>query len=291
MKRLRDDPSRVVILGGSSGGNSLLEMLLQEDLVEVVAMVDRNAEAPGMLNALTAGVPTYTDVEEALVSSAPCVAFNLTGNEMVEAIASDILGAGGVIGGLEAKLMWRMVSNLQEAKSKLQFQASHDQLTGLYNRRYLLEEMERELHKAVRYKVPFSLLLVDLDYFKDVNDTHGHAVGDAVLKQVGAVLKSGARAADVVGRWGGEEFLVILPHCSADDALHAANKWLENVRGESVSTGPGKSIKVTFSAGIATLKDQDASDSVDEIIDVLLARADERLYAAKDAGRDCVVAQ
>ena len=290
MKRLRDDPSRVVILGGGSGGTSMLEMLLQEDLVEVVAVVDRDAGTPGMKRALTASIPTYTDVERALIAAAPCVAFNLTGNEMVEAIASDILGAGGVIGGLEANLMWRMVSGLQEAKSKLQFQATHDEMTGLYNRRHMLEEMERELHTAIRYKVPFSLLLIDLDHFKGVNDTHGHAAGDAVLKRVAAILKSGARASDVVGRWGGEEFLVMLPHCDVDDALQAANKWLDSLREEPVQIDHGKSIHVTFSAGISMLKEADASDSIDKVIDALLARADERLYAAKDAGRECVVA-
>ncbi len=290
MKRLRDDPSRVVILGGGSGGTSMLEMLLQEELVEIVAVVDRDASSPGMLRALTEGIATFTDVDEALVASAPCVAFNLTGNEMVEAIAADILGAGGVIGGLEAKLMWRMVSGLQEAKRKLQFQASHDEMTKLYNRRHMLEEMERELHTAIRYKVPFSLLLIDLDHFKEVNDTHGHAAGDAVLKRVAAILKNGARASDVVGRWGGEEFLVILPHCDEDDALQAANKWLDCLRKEPVRIAPRKSIPVTFSAGIAMLKEEDASESIDEVIDTLLARADERLYAAKDAGRDCIVA-
>jgi len=267
----------------------MLEMMLQEDLVEIVAMVDHDSGTPGVLRAMAAGIPTFTDVQEALIASAPCVAFNLTGNEMVEAVAADILGAGGVIGGLEAKLMWRMVSDLQETKGKLQFQATHDELTGLYNRRHLLEEMERELHAAIRYKVPFSLLLIDLDHFKAVNDTHGHAAGDAVLKHVAAILKDGARASDVVGRWGGEEFLVMLPHCNIDDTLRAANKWLKSVRSDSIPIGSDKAIYVTFSAGIAMLNDGDASGSIDAVVDDLLARADERLYAAKDAGRNCVV--
>lgn len=226
MKRLRDDPSRVVILGAGSGGLSMLELLSQESLVNVVAVVDHNPDAPGMALATELGISVYTDIEKALVSSAPCVAFNLTGNEMVEAIASDILGTGAVIGGLEAKLMWRMVTNLHDAKDRLEYQASHDELTGLYNRHHMLKEMERELNQAVRYEVPFSLVLIDLDYFKKVNDTYGHAAGDEVLKYVAQLLKKGARTTDVIGRWGGEEFLVLLPHSTAENALKLLkNGW------------------------------------------------------------------
>lgn len=166
MKRLRDDPSRVVILGAGSGGLSMLELLSQEELVDVVAVVDSNPDAEGMALAADLRIPVFTDIEKALVSSAPCVAFNLTNNEMVEAIVSDILGTGAVIGGLEAKLMWRMVTNLRDAKDKLEFQASHDELTGLYNRRHMLKEMARELNQAMRYEVPFSLALIDLDRFR-----------------------------------------------------------------------------------------------------------------------------
>jgi diguanylate cyclase (GGDEF)-like protein len=289
MKRLRDDPSRVVILGAGTGGLAMLEMLLQEELVNVVAVADHNPDAPGMARAAELGIATFTDVEEALVASAPCVAFNLTENEMVEAIAADILGAGGIIGGLEAKLMWRMVTDLQAAKEKLEFQASRDELTGLYNRRHMLAEMERELHQAIRYDIPFSLVVIDLDFFKKINDTYGHAAGDVVLKHIANLLRKGVRAADVVGRWGGEEFLVLLPHCTADNALHAAGKWLDTVRSQPVVMPSGETISLTFSAGIAAFKKEDASASIHEVIDLLLARADERLYAAKNAGRGCIV--
>ena len=289
MKRLRDDPSRVVILGAGTGGLSMLELLSQESLVNVVAVVDHNPDASGMTLATELGISVYTDIEKALVSSAPCVAFNLTGNEMVEAIASDILGTGAVIGGLEAKLMWRMVTNLHDAKDRLEYQASHDELTGLYNRHHMLKEMERELNQAVRYEVPFSLVLIDLDYFKKVNDTYGHAAGDEVLKYVAQLLKKGARTTDVIGRWGGEEFLVLLPHSTAENALKAVEKWLADVCHQPVSIPSGESIPIAFSAGSAAFKKDDASAPVNEIINRLLARADERLYEAKHAGRACVI--
>jgi len=289
MRKLRDDPSRVVILGAGSGGAAMMELLMQEDLVEIVAVVDHELEALGIKRAAELEIPVYTDIEEALLASAPCVVFNLTGNEMVEAVASDILGTGAVIGGMEARLMWRMVNDLHEAKNKLEFQATHDELTGLFNRRHMLVEMERELNQVIRYHLPFSLALIDLDHFKRVNDTHGHAVGDAVLKHVSDKLKTSARNVDIIGRWGGEEFLVLLPHSWADDAKRAVEKWLTAVKSESVPVSSGVEVSVSFSAGVATFERCDESSDIQVVIDTLLARADESLYAAKHAGRGCVI--
>ena len=289
MRKLRDDPSRVVILGAGSSGAAMMELLLQEDLVEIVAVVDRDPEAKGMKRAVELDIPVYTEIEEGLLVSAPCVVFNLTGNEMVEAVASDILGTGAVIGGMEAKLMWRMVNDLHETKNKLEFQATHDELTGLFNRRHMLVEMERELNQVIRYHLPFSLALIDLDHFKRVNDTHGHAIGDAVLKYVSDKLKTSARNVDIIGRWGGEEFLVLLPHSRADDAKRAVEKWLAAVKSESVPVSSEVEVSVSFSAGVASFERCDESSDIQVVIDTLLARADESLYAAKHAGRGCVV--
>ncbi len=289
MKRLRDDPSRAVILGAGLGGLSMLELLLQEELVDVVAIVDRNSDAPGRAKAIELGIPIFADVEEALIASAPCVAFNLTENEMVEAVAADILGAGGVIGGLESKLIWQMITDLRDAKDKLEFQATHDELTGLYNRRHMLGEMERELHRAVRHEIPFSLALIDLDHFKNINDTYGHAMGDVVLTFVAGLLNKSVRSDDVIGRWGGEEFLVLLPHCTVDDASHTVEKWLEVIRKQPVFSPSGEAIAITFSAGVAGFKKGDVSSSVQGVIDKLLGQADKYLYDAKRAGRACVM--
>lgn len=289
MKHLRDDPHRVVVLGAGVGGLAMIDMLSQEDLVEIVAVVDYDPDAVGVKRANELRIPVYADMEEGLRASAPCVAFNVTGNEMVEAVASDILGAGGVIGGMEARLMWRMVTNLHEAKDKLEYQATHDELTGLYNRRHMLAEMERELNQVIRYHVPFSLALIDLDHFKRVNDTHGHAAGDTVLKHVTSLLKKSARNVDIIGRWGGEEFLVLLPHSEAGDARFAVEKWLDTVASDPVVISSELSITQTFSAGVATFGKGDALPDIQEVIDRLVARADEHLYSAKSAGRGLVV--
>jgi len=288
MKRLREDPSRIVILGGGRGGAAMLEMLCDESLAEVVAVVDHNSDAPGIVQAKAMGIPIYTDVEKALVANAPCVAFNLTNNEMVEEIAYGVLGAGGVIGGLEARLLWRMVTDLKEAKKDLEYQANHDPLTGLYNRRFVMDQLHRELGQAIRYEFECSLVLIDLDYFKRVNDTYGHVAGDAVLKQVSGELQKSVRTVDVLGRWGGEEFIVLLPHTNVADAELATQQWLNRVREKPMTLASGEALEISFSAGVAGLLVKDG-ESVQQHIEALLERVDSRLYKAKDCGRACVV--
>lgn len=288
MKKFVDDPSRIVILGAGAGGTSMLEMLLQEELVDVVAIVDRNPEAPGLVRAAELGIPTYAKVEDALQECAPCIAFNLTADEKVETAASEILGKGCVIGCLETRLLWKMITDLREAKEKLEFQATHDELTGLYNRRHMIRELERELNQSIRYGVALSVALIDLDQFKKVNDVHGHSAGDVVLRHVAENLKHHARTSDVIGRWGGEEFLALLPLNNLDSATHAVAKWLEALRSTSIMTPSGEKLTITFSAGVAEFRQEEAG-TVHELIDRLLSRADERLYIGKRSGRARIV--
>ena len=189
LNAMKEDPHRAVILGASNGGTAILEMLLEEDLVEVIAVVDRNSEAPGLALAREHGIAVFSDLEEALKNSAPCVVFNMTNNEMVEAVASEILGAGGVIGGMEAKLILRIINNMKQAKAELHFQASHDLLTGLYNRRYMMDQLHQGVSQAIRYQHSYAVAMIDLDHFKQVNDQHGHAAGDLVLSHMARVLR------------------------------------------------------------------------------------------------------
>jgi len=291
-KRLRDDPSRVVVLGGGRGGLAMLEMLQDEPLAKVIGVVDVDETAVGMVKARELGVETFYDVETALVTCAPCVAFNLTGNEMVEEIAAGILGAGGVIGGLEARLMWRMVTDLKETKRNLEYLATHDSLTGLCNRRYVTEQLEREVSHAMRYGVECSLAILDLDHFKQVNDVHGHLSGDLVLKYVAGLLQKSVRTSDVLGRWGGEEFLVLLPHTSAENATQAVEKWLKDLKSKAVELLDGTHLEISFSAGVASLPRRSGNQhyhDVNECVDAFLELVDQRLYEAKDQGRSCVV--
>jgi len=288
MKILKEDPHRAVILGAGEGGTAILEMLLDEKLVSVVGIVDTNPQAPGLAIAKKQGVPVYESVEQALQDCVPCVAFNMTGNEMIEVVAAEIVGAGGIIGGMEARLMHNMITNLKEAKQELRYQASHDPLTGLYNRRYMIEQMHQGISQALRYHHPYAIVMLDVDHFKQVNDQYGHAAGDLVLAHLATLLKKSVREADVPGRWGGEEFVVLLPHTGLDGARRAAQQWLAQLNESTIQLDHQQSIRISFSAGVATLDMEAECRDVDTVLEQLLHEADERMYAAKAQGRNRV---
>lgn len=152
-----------------------------------------------------------------------------------------------------------------------------DTLTGLFNRRRLDEAYAHELDRAQRYAKPVSLIIGDVDHFKSVNDTHGHQTGDDVLKTIAGLLRSGVRAVDIVGRWGGEEFLVICPDTDLDGAVALADKLRSSIAAEPFATIGS----MTASFGIAQYRDGESfKDTV--------ARADTALYRAKINGRNRV---
>jgi len=289
LKHLRDDPSRAVILGGGRDGAAMLKTLSEESLMKILAVVDIDEQAPGMLLAKEFGINTYVDVEKALLDSAPCVVFNLTGNEMVEEVAANILGVGGVIGGTAARFIWRMVTDLKEAKDNLEFQATHDVLTNLVNRRFMLEQLLQEMDRCKRYDVTCSLVMIDLDKFKDINDVHGHAAGDVVLKEVSAGIKEQLRGTDTFARWGGEEFLALLPHTHKDTATNVAEKCLSVIKNITIVHEEKTDISASFSAGVASFDELDKKLSASEMVDALLAIVDRRLYRGKENGRSQIV--
>src|SRR3954470_8055701 len=161
-------------------------------------------------------------------------------------------------------------------------QATVDPLTGIANRQAVLGRIEEELERAVRYRRPLSLILVDLDHFKRCNDTHGHAVGDTVLRQVAQLLAANVRAVDLAGRYGGEEFLIVLPETDADAAASLAEKLRRIVGGHEVRTPDGELISVTISAGVAGGQGEVLR------LDALVRDADAALYSAKALGRNQV---
>ena len=156
--------------------------------------------------------------------------------------------------------------------------AMYDFLTGLFNRRYFDTNLSRELRRAARYNKDFSILLVDLDDFKNLNDTHGHLVGDEVLKKFAALLKQMSRAEDIVCRYGGEEFVVLLPETVAGGAL----SYVERIKATMKNDAFYQQYKLTFSGGIATYQ-YGGSTALQ-----LIANADDALYNAKQAGKDQV---
>jgi diguanylate cyclase (GGDEF)-like protein len=168
---------------------------------------------------------------------------------------------------------------LRLALKREQRMARTDDLTGAHNRRHFFELGERLFELARRYAQPLSLILLDIDRFKTINDSHGHEVGDAVLVHVVEVMKTHLRGVDLFARIGGEEFAVLLPQTDTARALHVAERLRKDLARRVVEVG-GTRLQVTVSAGVATL------EAADQDLESLLRRADAGLYAAKESGRD-----
>jgi diguanylate cyclase (GGDEF)-like protein len=178
---------------------------------------------------------------------------------------------------------WRYKSIVDNDRltHELQFIASTDELTQLPNRRDMSARMEFEIKRAKRSKSEFSVMLADVDYFKKINDNLGHDVGDQVLTEFAKVFASRFRDTDKVGRWGGEEFLVILPDTQLQEAIKLANEVRKTISQTSLIPHMPNRL-VTLSAGVAS------SVEIDENND-LLKVADQRLYQAKDSGRNKIM--
>jgi len=176
----------------------------------------------------------------------------------------------------------RLQEELIEAREALRVEATHDSLTGLWNRRGVLAILSADLERATREQSPLALVVADLDHFKAINDTRGHLVGDEVLREVGRRLSLAVRPYDGVGRLGGEEFLVVLPGAPAESAAEIAERVRRAMAASPVPVAGGE-VALTLSAGVAVAP----AGLVDP--DPLLAAADDALYAAKRAGRNRVV--
>ena len=172
----------------------------------------------------------------------------------------------------------RLHDKVREQKQALLLLAMKDQLTGCHNRHSLVENAPKYIHDAVRYEHPLSIMLLDLDHFKSINDRHGHDAGDRVLAEVGRLLTGSCRMGDFVARIGGEEFLIILPHCAASDAVDKG----KDIRSMIEDAEPG-GLKITASIGIACLSEQHGPD-----FEKLYKSADEAVYQSKKNGRNRV---
>ncbi|NOT28123.1 MAG: diguanylate cyclase [Acidobacteria bacterium] len=169
-----------------------------------------------------------------------------------------------------------------ELHQQLTSAAMHDPLTGLLNRRAFFEIFEKEVARARRQQLPLALLMCDLDHFKEVNDQHGHPAGDAVLREAAQRLRSRVRSTDIVGRYGGEEFVLALPGCSLKQAVTIGEHLRDCISAEPFIT-PGGRLNMTTSVGVVTTWDMAEAGH-------LLKTADEALYRAKANGRNRVVA-
>lgn len=170
--------------------------------------------------------------------------------------------------------------SLQEALEKQSYQARHDPLTGILNHREILNILEKEINRSERQGNSLAVIMGDLDYFKKVNDTYGHVAGDAVLVEVANRMRHNIRTYDSIGRYGGEEFLLVLPNCAAQEAMLIANRILDNISKEPVMFN-STPIPITISLGLAVKEVGEILATAD-----LVQAADTALYQAKKNGRN-----
>ena len=165
-----------------------------------------------------------------------------------------------------------------ENEKKFEYLSQTDQLTGLYNRHKLHQVFTSEINRSNRFEEIFGIILLDIDLFKNVNDTYGHNIGDLVLKEISNILKDNIRVSDTLGRWGGEEFLIIIPQINIEGAKILAEKLRKEIENHHFSTAG----KLTASFGLAYYRKGDDENSI-------VKRADEALYKAKELGRNTIV--
>lgn len=176
------------------------------------------------------------------------------------------------------------ITEQKRINEQLSQQAKLDYLTNLPNRRYFMERAEVELDRAKRYSMPLSMLMIDIDHFKNINDTYGHQVGDQVLQQLGRMMPTKLRSVDILGRIGGEEFAILLPDSHLDHAVQVAERIRTSLEQADLVLENGVTVRCTVSVGVAQLNPRDVN------LDHLFNEADRALYAAKNKQRNCVCA-
>ncbi|MDH4231546.1 MAG: diguanylate cyclase [Nitrospirota bacterium] len=178
---------------------------------------------------------------------------------------------------------FRLTRKLSETRRQIEKMAITDTLTELYNRRHVMERFNEEMERTRRMHEGLSCIMIDIDNFKKINDTYGHLVGDQTLREISEILTKTIRVYDIAGRYGGEEFLIVLPGTNFEDTLTLAERIRTNIKTSPVAKSDlTPAISVTVSLGIATMTGTDIS------VDTMIKRADEGLYRAKESGRDKV---
>ena len=173
------------------------------------------------------------------------------------------------------------ITQLKEKSNLLEYQASHDKLTGLFNRNKFDELYSKELKRAKRYENDLSVILFDIDNFKLINDTNGHQIGDNVLKEISQLMLNSIREQDIPVRWGGEEFVVLLPHTNIEGSKTVAEKIRESIAKHKFTE---LNIDITASFGVSQMNEEDS-------VDTLISKSDKNLYEAKNSGKNKVIAK
>jgi two-component system, cell cycle response regulator len=253
----RSGAARLAILDwmmpGLDGLGVIRELRAEKSIYTYVLLLTSKGEKTDILQGLDAGADDY----------------------LTKPFDSQQLRARLRVGERIIDLQQRLISALETSE----FQASHDFLTGVYNRAATMEALKREMAKSQREANSLAVFLIDADHFKSINDRHGHLVGDEVLRQLCSRIKSGLRPYDVLGRYGGEEFLVLAPNCDSDNAAVIAERIRACVAKEALDVGHLK-VELTVSIGATT-----SCGTMSDLTSLLRA-ADRALYDAKEGGRN-----
>lgn len=244
--------------------------------------VDRVSAAPR--SDAVAGSVQYAGVALLIVTLTLIIIGPMIMSRTVVTAAQSVAVLGGVAYGifLAAHSRTRQVAleraysaHLEELSQRLRNMAYRDAVTGLYNHRYFREQLQHEVERSSRYGTPLSLVLMDMNNFKEINDRYGHFMGDRFLGMVGEVIARQVRASDVGARYGGDEFVIILPSTTLDEARSTAEKLSAAVTSCAAMTSSGEPVQLGISFGVASCPDEANTPSA------LIERADARLYEAK----------
>ncbi len=280
MVDITSSAQKVLVIGAGRGGTAMLELFLDDPQIIIVGIVDLDPQAPAMLIAAKRYIPSYTNLAEAIEASRPCLAFNLSADEKVTTYAEAQLGSKNVIGGFQARFLWKVITRLKQTNEQIIHLAHHDALTSLPNRILFQDRLNQSIAKAHRDKESFAVLFLDLDGFKLINDTRGHDVGDELLRETAKRILSCVRDSDTVARIGGDEFTVILNNIKMLNSTdRVVGKIVESIADPYVLNGQYCSVSV--SVGIALYPENGKTP------EQLVKIADAAMYLAKQSGKNC----
>lgn len=271
---------RILVIGAGRGGTAMLELFLNDPLINIVGIVDVDPHAAALEIARKNDIPSFTRLDDAIEACRPCLALNLSADETVTDYVVAKLGSTNVIGGFQARFLWKLVTRLKKTNEQVLHLAHHDALTGLPNRLLFYDRLNQALARGRREQELVAIMYLDLDGFKQVNDTRGHDVGDALLREAAKRITSSVRDTDTVARMGGDEFTVILNNGrSLDNVDRVARKIIDVI--DSPFLLHGKSCSVSVSIGISFYPLH--GETPDDLVKI----ADSAMYQAKQCGKNC----